>query len=68
MRQSPRICREALAQHPAAKLEGASRADAEERAHPDAKIEGADMHEQPLQHVLVSGYLHAPENDSQPRR
>ena len=42
-------------------LEASWRADAEERPHPEPEIEGARMHEQPLEHVLVSANVCAAE-------
>ena len=44
-----------------AALEGARRADPEERSHPQAEIECASVHEQPLQHVLMAADVRAAE-------
>src|SRR4051812_34948937 len=42
-------------------LETARRADAEERPHPEPEIERAGVHEQPLEYVLVSAHVRAPQ-------
>jgi hypothetical protein len=42
-----------------AALEAARRADPEESPHPEAEIERASMHEQPLQHALVTADVRA---------
>jgi hypothetical protein len=59
-RESPQSIEDGDKRRQAA-LERARRADAEESPHPESKIEGAGMHEQPLQHILSSTHMRAPQ-------